>query len=75
MRRFMLMRRMLTQMCVEPAPVQLVWASAAEGVRLAHEIKKMVNQVRALGPLNWPDVAKENGAGQPVSMPVEEVAA
>jgi F420-non-reducing hydrogenase iron-sulfur subunit len=75
MRRFMLMRRMLTQMGVEPARVQLVWASAAEGVRLAHEIKKMVNQVRALGPLNWPDVAKENGAGQPVSMPVEEVAA
>src|SRR5512137_48842 len=54
MRRYHLLRRVLTQMGVEPQRVKLVWASAAEGVRLAEEIKKMVEEVRALGPLQWP---------------------
>jgi len=54
MRRYHLLKRMLTQMGVEPGRVKLVWASAAEGARLASEITKMVEEVRALGPLNWP---------------------
>ncbi len=54
MRRVHLLKRLLTQMGVEPERVKLVWASAAEGVRLAHEITKMVEEVRALGPLHWP---------------------
>ncbi len=63
MRRYVLLRRMLTQMGVEPERVKLVWASAAEGVRLAKEISKMVEEIRALGPLNWPDVVSDNGTG------------
>ncbi len=55
LRRFMLLRRVLTQMGIEPQRVRLVWASAAEGVKLAQEITAMVEEIRALGPLNWPD--------------------
>jgi F420-non-reducing hydrogenase iron-sulfur subunit len=53
LRRFMLLRRTLIQMGIEPQRVQLVWASAAEGVKLAQEINRMVEEIRALGPLNW----------------------
>lgn len=61
MRRYWLLRRTLEQFGVEPERVRLVWASAAEGVRLARVIEEMVEEVRALGPLNWPTVAGENG--------------
>jgi F420-non-reducing hydrogenase iron-sulfur subunit len=54
MRRYLLLRRMLKQLGVEPGRVKLVWASAAEGVHLANEITKFIEEVRALGPLHWP---------------------
>lgn len=54
LRRFLLLRRTLAQFGVEPGRIKLVWASAAEGARLAQEITKMVEEIRALGPLNWP---------------------
>jgi len=54
MRRFLLLKRTLAQMGIEPERIKLVWASAAEGVKLAGEITKMVAEVRAIGPLNWP---------------------
>jgi F420-non-reducing hydrogenase iron-sulfur subunit len=53
LRRFLLLRRTLVAMGLEPARVRLVWASAAEGVKLAHEIEAMVAEIRALGPLRW----------------------
>jgi F420-non-reducing hydrogenase iron-sulfur subunit len=53
LRRFLLLRRTLVRMGIEPARLQLVWASAAEGVRLAAEIARVVEEVRALGPLRW----------------------
>ena len=55
LRRFLLLQRTLAAMGIEPGRVKLVWASAAEGNRLAEEITKMVEEVRALGPLRWPD--------------------
>jgi F420-non-reducing hydrogenase iron-sulfur subunit len=55
LRRFILMRRTLSGMGIEPERIKLVWASAAEGVHLAQEITKFVEEIRALGPLNWPD--------------------
>jgi F420-non-reducing hydrogenase iron-sulfur subunit len=61
LRRYLLMRRTLAGMGVEPERVKLVWASAAEGVRLANEIAILVEEVRALGPLNWPKWAAGNG--------------
>jgi F420-non-reducing hydrogenase iron-sulfur subunit len=63
LRRFLLMRRTLAGMGVEPERVKLVWASAAEGVRLANEIATLVEEIRALGPLNWPKW--EHGIGHP----------
>ncbi len=54
LRRYLLMRRTLPQLGIEPERLKLVWASAAEGVRLAEEITKFVDEVRGLGPLNWP---------------------
>jgi F420-non-reducing hydrogenase iron-sulfur subunit len=72
MRRFLLLRRTLAQMGVEPGRIKLIWASAAEGVKLAEEITKMVAEVKALGPLNWPATA--NGAHLALVNP-EEVTA
>jgi len=54
MRRYGMLKHMLSAMGVEPERVQLVWASAAEGQQLAEAIEKLVADVRALGPLNWP---------------------
>jgi F420-non-reducing hydrogenase iron-sulfur subunit len=56
LRRFLLLRRTLTQMGLEPERLRLVWASAAEGVRLAQAINEMVEAVRALGPLRSPEL-------------------
>ena len=38
-----------------------VWASAAEGQRLAEAITKLVDDVKRLGPLHWPANWHENG--------------
>jgi F420-non-reducing hydrogenase iron-sulfur subunit len=54
LRRVILLKKTLEQMGVEPGRVKLVWASAAEGVYLAKEIGKFVEEVRDLGSLNWP---------------------
>jgi len=56
LRRFLLMKRVLKQMDIEPGRIKLLWASAAEGAIFADEINKFVEQVRELGPLKW----KEN---------------
>jgi F420-non-reducing hydrogenase iron-sulfur subunit len=77
MRRFHLLQRTLTQMGVEPQRVKLVWASAAEGVRLAQEITKLVEEIRALGPLHWPTGTgeAEQMFANPKEMVVQEVSA
>jgi F420-non-reducing hydrogenase iron-sulfur subunit len=54
LRRFQLLQRTIEALGIEPGRLQLVWASAAEGVRLASEIARVTEEVRALGPLNWP---------------------
>ena len=54
LRRFQLLQRTIEALGIEPGRFQLVWASAAEGVRLANEIARVTEEVRALGPLNWP---------------------
>jgi F420-non-reducing hydrogenase iron-sulfur subunit len=74
LRRFLLLRRTIAQMGIEPERVKLVWASAAEGVRLAREITTMVEEIRALGPLNWPERQKQLNGARRVSA-AEEVPA
>jgi F420-non-reducing hydrogenase iron-sulfur subunit len=51
--RFLLLRRLLAQMGIEPQRLKLLWASAAEGAIFADEVTKMTEEIRALGPLNW----------------------
>jgi len=54
LRRFMLMQRTLEQMGIEPGRLKLIWASAAEGAKFTEEVIKIIEEVRLLGPLNWP---------------------
>jgi F420-non-reducing hydrogenase iron-sulfur subunit len=53
LRRFLLLRRVLKGMGIEPERVKLVWASAAEGARFASETTMFVEEIRRLGPLGW----------------------
>lgn len=65
MRRTEILKRTLDQLGIEMGRLKLVWASAAEGAILADEIDQFVQQVRELGPLNWPkwqDEVKMEGA-------------
>lgn len=70
-RRYVLLKHTLKQFGVEPERVKLVWASAAEGVHLAETITKMVEEVKALGPLNWSGVVAPNG-DQPIHHEAKE---
>jgi F420-non-reducing hydrogenase iron-sulfur subunit len=69
LRRYLLLRRTVSAMGIEPERIKLVWASAAEGVKLAHEINSFVEEVRALGPLHWPQW-KGAGAAEAEKMEV-----
>jgi F420-non-reducing hydrogenase iron-sulfur subunit len=60
-RRFDALHKTLKMLGIEADRVQLVWASAAEGQRLAEAITKLVNDVKRLGPLHWPTNWQENG--------------
>jgi len=73
LRRFILLKSMLRQLGVEEGRVQLVWASASEGIILAEKVNKMTEEVRALGPLNWSEkVLGGNGHKIAESVPVAE---
>ncbi len=53
LRRYVLLKRMLPALGIEPERVQILWASASEGNRLAEFVDRMTAQIRALGPLRW----------------------
>lgn len=55
LRRVKLLKRTLAPFGINPDRVKLVWASAAEGVKLAKEIGTFVEEIRELGPLDWPN--------------------
>ena len=74
LRRHLLLRRVLKGLGIDPERVKLVWASAAEGVKLAHEINAFVEEVRELGPLNWNKNLNSNGHKK-IEEPVMEVTA
>jgi F420-non-reducing hydrogenase iron-sulfur subunit len=61
MRRFYMIQQTLKQLGVEPDRFRLIWASAAEGQQLAEAVDKFVEDVRKLGPLDWPANWYENG--------------
>jgi F420-non-reducing hydrogenase iron-sulfur subunit len=55
MRRYSMIRHTLKALGIEPERFRLVWASAAEGQLLAEQVDSFVEDVRKLGPLEWPD--------------------
>jgi F420-non-reducing hydrogenase iron-sulfur subunit len=63
LRRYLLLKNMLKQLGVEKERVQLVWASASEGIILAEAVDRMTEEVRALGPLNWEGSVLGGGNG------------
>ena len=54
LRRFDLLKRMLTDMGVEQERVRLEWISAAEGEKVKTVINEMVATIKKLGPLGLP---------------------
>ena len=49
-RKFALMKNLLEYVGIEPNRVQFSWVSAAEGVRFAELLHKVIDSVRELGP-------------------------
>lgn len=76
LRRFHLLKRVIAQMGIEPERIKLLWASAAEGAIFTEEVRKFTEEIRALGPLNWPTSGNaENMFAIPEQMAVQEVTA
>ncbi len=75
MRRVMLLKRTIAQMGIEPERVKLVWASAAEGIHLAREIGSFVEEIKELGPLDWPTAPRRRGFEEIEELEAEEVPA
>lgn len=74
LRRFILLKHVLRQLGIEEERVQLVWASASEGIILAEAIDKMTAQLRDLGPLRWQEtVLSGNGQAAEAVPAFEEV--
>ncbi len=59
LRRFNVLKRVVKEMGIEDGRLRLEWISASEGDRLRTVMFEMVDQVRALGPLNWQVPAEE----------------
>jgi F420-non-reducing hydrogenase iron-sulfur subunit len=51
LRRFRLLKKLVTQMGIEDERLRLEWISASEGVRYAEVVNDMTTKVQALGPL------------------------
>jgi len=74
LRRFQLLKRVVAQMGIEPQRLKLLWASAAEGAIFTEEVTKFTEEIRSLGPLNWPTSGDaEEMFATPQQMVVQEV--
>ena len=74
LRRFQLLKRVVAQMGIEPQRLKLLWASAAEGAIFTEEVTKFTEEIRTLGPLNWPTSGDaEEMFATPQQMVVQEV--
>ena len=54
LRRFRLLKRMLTDLGIAPERLRLEWISAAEGDKVKRVVNDMVTKLQALGPLGLP---------------------
>ncbi|MFZ5822159.1 MAG: hydrogenase iron-sulfur subunit [Chloroflexota bacterium] len=71
LRRFQLMRRTLKGLGIDPRRIKLVWASAAEGAKFAQEVTSFIEEVRALGPLEWGKVSGNGHSAELQATPQE----
>jgi F420-non-reducing hydrogenase iron-sulfur subunit len=55
LRRFEMLKRVLTGMGIEPQRVRLEWISAAEGEKVKRVVNELVEEIRKLGPLGLPE--------------------
>jgi F420-non-reducing hydrogenase iron-sulfur subunit len=69
-RRYTLLKKLLSQFGIEEERVQLVWASASEGTLLAETVDRMTETLRKLGPLRWNEMLFEENGHQPASVEV-----
>jgi F420-non-reducing hydrogenase iron-sulfur subunit len=74
LRRHTLLKRMLRQFGVEEERVQIVWASASEGIVLAEAVDRMTEEVRALGPLRWNETVLGGNGHEPAEVAAPEAA-
>jgi F420-non-reducing hydrogenase iron-sulfur subunit len=63
MARMPLVKRLLADLGVEPERFRHEWVSAAEAEKFSSLVTEMTEQVRALGPLNWPGWMHACGVG------------
>jgi F420-non-reducing hydrogenase iron-sulfur subunit len=68
LRRFMLLKKTIAQWGIEEERVQLLWASASEGIHLAERVNQMTEELRELGPLHWHDKVLDGNGAEPVSV-------
>jgi F420-non-reducing hydrogenase iron-sulfur subunit len=64
MLRMPLVRRVLQDFGIAPERFRQEWVSAAEGEKFSRLVTEMTEQVRALGPLNWPAHLESQTSGQ-----------
>jgi F420-non-reducing hydrogenase iron-sulfur subunit len=70
MARFPLIRKLVAEFGIEPERVRLEWISASEGDRFAAVVTEFTEQIRALGPLRWADVAEPIVEAEPEEVSV-----
>ncbi len=63
MARMPLLKRILDELGIEADRFRHEWISAAEGAKFAATVSDLTEKVRALGPLNWPELMHERGVG------------
>jgi len=61
--RMPLLRRILEDFGIEPQRFRHDWVSAAEGEKFSRLVTEMTEQIRALGPLDWPKRMRDLGVG------------
>ncbi|MCK4527294.1 hydrogenase iron-sulfur subunit [candidate division WOR-3 bacterium] len=52
-KRIMILQRLLADLGIEPERLRLEWISASEGKRYAVIVDEFIEEIRALGPLNF----------------------
>ncbi len=69
MARMPLLKRILLDMGLEPERFRHEWVSAAEGEKFSKLVAEITEQVRKLGPLQWPRRMNERGVGRGLDRP------